>query len=280
MRPCPLCNSSVYKVFHQYQQFRLIQCDACRLIYQMDLDAGRQEQLIQDIYDANWVAMRDYYAVNTLREHASFSAMLLEMFARKKGKLLEIGSGTGEFLWLASGAGWQTKGLEPSLVACEYAKSRYGLELSNEMWDSKMADQEDRFEAIVFWHVLEHIADPVSFMKEIKRILAPEGRILFSLPNQHSLTNALQGVASPIFTETDHLFHYARDHIETLMHMCNYDIISIFSREEPARLENDLRLHPSGMPGLSEKEKIKMMIELQAGWYGHEIFCVAGHRHE
>lgn len=280
MQLCPLCKGEEHRIFHKYPQFTLIQCRTCQLIYQEELDAGRQDRLIQSIYDANWVAMRDHYAANTLREHASFSAMLLDMFTRKKGRLLEIGSGTGEFLWLAAAAGWQVHGVEPSAVACQYARSRYGLELSNAKWGPDIAHQGECFEAVVFWHVLEHIPDPVSFMSEMKRILAPEGRLMFSLPNVHSLTNALQGNASPIFTETDHLVHYAKEHIEALMQQCGYEIISIFSREEPARLESDLRLHSAGMPGMSENEKIKMMIGLQAGWNGHELFCIAGHRHE
>ncbi|NOU98946.1 class I SAM-dependent methyltransferase [Paenibacillus planticolens] len=263
-------------IFHSYANFTLMMCKSCQLIYQEQVDKVQQEQLIKDIYDSNWVAMRDLYAVNTLREHAAFSVLLLDMFFRKKGKLLEIGSGTGEFLWLAREAGWQVQGLEPSAVACEYANDRYGLNLRNELWELNLFEADEKFDAIVFWHVLEHIPSPVSFMEQVSTVLAPGGRILFSVPNQHSLTNALQGASSPLFTEEDHLFHYAKRHIEHLMSLSHLEIISLFSREEPARLENDLRIHPGTIPSLSEKEKIKMMIGLQAGWNGHEIFCVAG----
>ncbi|MGQ7888087.1 class I SAM-dependent methyltransferase [Paenibacillus sp. WC2504] len=255
-------------------------CESCQLIYQLQVDKVVPEQLIKDIYDRTWVAMRDIYATNTFKEHASFSVLLLDMFFNKKGKLLEVGSGTGEFLWLARETGWQVQGLEPSADACEYAKERYGLELRNEIWDSSLFEKEEKFDAIVFWHVLEHIPSPISFMKQVHSLLAPGGRVLFSVPNQHSLTNVLQGASSPLFIEEDHLIHYAKKHIEQLTALGGFEIISLFSREEPTRLEYDLRIHPMAIPGMSEKDKTRMMVGLQSNWHGHEIFCVAGVHHE
>ncbi|MEC0232528.1 class I SAM-dependent methyltransferase [Paenibacillus alba] len=283
MTSCPICEAAESKMYHRYPSFNLMKCSGCEVIYRESLESVQQDQLIMDIYDEKWVAMRDQYAVNTLREHASFNTMLLDMFVQKKGKLLEIGSGTGEFLWLAREAGWEVTGVEPSAVACEYANERYSLALHNEIWHEFIFEQGESFDAIVFWHVLEHIPNPKSFMKQVKCLLNPEGRVLFSLPNLHSLTNAILGTASPILVEEDHLCHYAKEHIEQLMDLSGYEIISLFSREEPARLERDLRLNPAVqgyLTNMRETEKIKMMIGLQAGWHGHEIFGIVGHRHE
>ncbi|OPH57488.1 hypothetical protein BC351_02880 [Paenibacillus ferrarius] len=283
MTSCPICEEAESKLYYRYPRFNLMKCSGCEVIYRESLESVQHDQLIRDIYDENWVAMRDRYAVNTLREHASFNTMLLDMFVQKKGKLLEIGSGTGEFLWLAREAGWEVTGVEPSAVACEYANHRYGLALHNEIWHESIFEQGESFDAIVFWHVLEHIPNPKSFLKQVKRLLKPEGRVLFSLPNLHSLTNAILGTASPILVEEDHLCHYAKEHIEQLMSLNGYDIISLFSREEPSRLERDLQLNPAVqgyLTNMRETEKIKMMIGLQAGWHGHEIFGIVGHRHE
>lgn len=280
MQPCPLCQANESMLFHSYDTFTLVMCKSCHLIYQLQVDNVQPEQLINHIYDSDWVAMRDIYAMNTFKEHASFSVLLLDMFFRKKGKLLEVGSGTGEFLWLAKETGWQVQGLEPSAVACEYAKERYGLELRNKLWELSLFEKEEKFDAIVFWHVLEHIPSPISFMKQVNSLLAPGGKVLFSLPNQHSLTNVLQGASSPLFIEEDHLIHYAKKHIEQLMALSDFEIISLFSREEPTRLEYDLRIHPVAVPNMSERDKTKMMVGLQSGWHGHEIFCVAEACHE
>lgn len=280
MQPCPLCQEKESMLFHSYETFTLVMCKSCQLIYRLQVDHVQQEQLIKNIYDSTWVAMRDIYAMNTFKEHASFGALLLEMFFRNKGKLLEVGSGTGEFLWLAKATGWQVEGIEPSAVACEYAKERYGLELRNERWEMSIFEEDEKFDAIVFWHVLEHIPSPISFMKQVNSLLTPGGRVLFSLPNQHSLTNVLQGFSSPLFVEEDHLIHYAKRHIEQLMALSDFEIISLFSREEPTRLEYDLRIHPAGIPNMTERDKTKMMVGLQSGWHGHEIYCVAEPCHE
>ncbi|GFZ87486.1 hypothetical protein GCM10008018_37120 [Paenibacillus marchantiophytorum] len=283
MESCPLCEAPKSVPYHSYPNFTLVRCSECDLIYRKQLSSIQTEQLIREIYDAEWVAMRDRYAIDTLREHASFGVLLLDMFSRQKGKLLEIGSGTGEFLWLARDAGWQVTGIEPSAVACEYAKERYDLNLRNELWTESLLEQGETFDAIVFWHVLEHISDPKSFLKQVKERLNPEGKVLFSVPNQHSLTNAMLGTSSPLLMEVDHLFHYGKEHLELLLSQCDYELVSLFSREEPSRLERDLQLNPliqSHLANMKEMNKIKMMISLQSGWHGHEIFGVAGHRHE
>lgn len=69
-------------------------------------------------------------------------------------------------------------------------------------------------------------------------------------------------------------------HLIYQLQVDNVEIISLFSREEPTRLEYDLRIHPVAVPDMTERDKTKMLVGLQSGWHGHEIFCVAGASHE
>lgn len=167
---CILCGPApAITVFHEYHSFTLIRCSNCGLIFRANIAEVDTTGLIADIYNTEWIAMREKYAQATYSDHALFNLMLLEMFSPEKGALLEFGSGTGEFLHAAENGGWRAVGIEPSQLSRAYAKYKYGVDLVKDEWkrtqDDDSAENPDlpRYDAVVFWHVLEHISDPFSF---------------------------------------------------------------------------------------------------------------------
>ncbi|WP_289142962.1 bifunctional 2-polyprenyl-6-hydroxyphenol methylase/3-demethylubiquinol 3-O-methyltransferase UbiG [uncultured Brevibacillus sp.] len=273
---CPLCHSAHIELFHEYPSFSLISCKDCDLVFQPHLDQFNAKEIVADIYDADWVAMRDQYAKKTFTEHAIFNILLLDMWCPAKGRLLEIGSGTGEMLYLAREAGWQVIGVEPSPESCVYAQERYGVQLIHSLWEASVLDEEQKgtFDAIVFWHVLEHISHPKQYLEELKEFLKPEGKIIFSVPNKESFTNNLLGFYSPLYTEKDHLFHYSRNNLFSLLRQGGWQILTIFSREETNRLETHLQ-KITGLTDFPVKDIMGLSVKLQSTFQGHEIFCIA-----
>ncbi|RKY83677.1 class I SAM-dependent methyltransferase, partial [candidate division KSB1 bacterium] len=43
------------------------------------------------------------------------------------------------------------------------------------------------FDLVMMWHVLEHIENPVLYLKEISRILKENGKLIIEVPNLDSL---------------------------------------------------------------------------------------------
>ena len=106
---------------------------------------------------------------------------LINDLQKEKGKLLDIGAGTGEFLMVAKENGWQTTGIEPSDKARNIALKK-GVFLAD-----SLADLEDHsFDVISMWHVLEHVPNLENQIKELKRLLKPTGTILIAVPNFNS----------------------------------------------------------------------------------------------
>jgi 2-polyprenyl-3-methyl-5-hydroxy-6-metoxy-1,4-benzoquinol methylase len=206
---CPLCGSQRCELFHDFRVFQLCKCRDCSVIFQpYGTDFELSEELIAAVYDENWVRMREQAEMKTLEEHADFNLALLRIFLAPTSNILEIGSGTGEFLYLANQSGFKITGIEPSANACKYVFNKYGIEMINSRANFKKIVFPDKFDAICFWHVLEHIPHPTKFLVELKELLNPGGFLLFSVPNQHSFTNEIHGFYSPLFQEIDHLFHY------------------------------------------------------------------------
>jgi len=99
--------------------------------------------------------------------------------------LLEIGCGTGEFLNFAQGSGHRVTGLDTSEQVAAYVSQCYGIDVRvATLSDSGLAPES--FDVVVAFHVLEHVADPVTLLAEMAGILRPNGMVYVRVPNMDS----------------------------------------------------------------------------------------------
>ncbi|MFC1658189.1 class I SAM-dependent methyltransferase [Candidatus Omnitrophota bacterium] len=104
---------------------------------------------------------------------------------RGDGRILDIGCGAGLHLWFLKNLGWEPWGAEISPQACQIAKSLDINVFCGELPRANFPAQ--YFDVIRMNHVLEHLHSPQIYLKEIKRILKPEGICLIRVPNARSL---------------------------------------------------------------------------------------------
>lgn len=275
---CPICDSPILAPRYAYPAFRLLECQSCKLLFRERGAGLPTTELIEAIYNQDWVQMRHQAAGETLHQHALYHTTLLTAVKPERGLLLEIGSGTGEFAYLARQAGWDVVAVEPSANSCQYAASQYGLELINGVWSDEMLPADLQFDAICFWHVLEHIAEPIEFLKGVAGRLAPEGLILLAVPNLNSFTNQVMEAESPLLSEPDHLCHYTAETLRLLLSKAGLEPVQLFTREEPTRLQQDVaawKARTGEQMALSVHERLGLLVRLQADGNGHELICVA-----
>lgn len=118
------------------------------------------------------------------------SIMWLE--ACEKGRLLDVGCGNGIFLGQMRQLGWEVAGVEPDEEAVSIARDNLGLEVFHgSLEDAKFED--GCFDAVTMNHVIEHLQDPVSLLKECRRVLKPGGKLIVVTPNTNSLGFRLFG---------------------------------------------------------------------------------------
>ncbi|MEC0233636.1 methyltransferase domain-containing protein [Paenibacillus kribbensis] len=288
---CQLCGSSEIGVFHRYEHFTLLGCGSCGLVFRNDVDRIQPEDMIAEIYNVKWVAMQDSAAASTYEEHALFGVMLLDMFSQGKGNLLEIGSGTGEFIHAALQSGWNAVGIEPSADSRAYAKDKYDVDLLPGYWNGKIETDDlpqepekteedtdlsldNQYEAVACWHVLEHIADPIAFLTDLREQLLPDGTLYITVPNKNSFTNEAYGAYSPLFTEENHLYHYSEHTLALLLAKSGLRPVALFTRQLSSGLDALLEAHPL-YGELDFTEQMGLLAKLQGEKRGHELCCVA-----
>jgi len=118
------------------------------------------------------------------REWAEGRIMWLN--SSEKGRLLDIGCGSGKFLCRMKGYGWNVIGIDPDPHAVKLAKERFGVETYRGALE-EMSFRPDTFDVITMNHVLEHLPDPLATLKKCKELLKHNGKLIIATPNIDSL---------------------------------------------------------------------------------------------
>ncbi len=194
---------------------------------------------------------------------------LINSHQSTKGSLLDIGAGTGDFLSVAKNNGWNITGIEPSDRAKAIAKNK-GVSFV-----SATSELENRsFDVITMWHVLEHVPDLDTQIKELKRLLKPTGTLLIAVPNFKSFDAQYYGKFWAAYDVPIHFWHFSKTAIQLL-----------FEKEE-MKLEKVLPMKFDSfyVSLLSEKYKSGKMnylkaffIGLQSNWNAKRDFEYSSH---
>jgi 2-polyprenyl-3-methyl-5-hydroxy-6-metoxy-1,4-benzoquinol methylase len=103
-----------------------------------------------------------------------------------RGKLLEIGCGSGMTLANLKNLGWDAEGIDFDSKAAESANLNFNLTVKSGSL-KEVNYEANKFDAILMSHVIEHIFDPINFLTECSRILKPGGKLVILTPNINSI---------------------------------------------------------------------------------------------
>ncbi len=136
---------------------------------------------------------------------------LLTRFQNKKGKLLDIGAGTGDFLNVAKSEKWEVLGVEPNENARKLAiDKKVNLVQTLDEVDHKS------FAVITMWHVLEHVHDLEGQLTFLKNNLNKDGVLFIAVPNFKSFDAEHYGKFWAAYDAPRHLWHFSQTSISKL----------------------------------------------------------------
>ncbi|GEM_PF-4263382 len=177
---CKSCNSNSLKiiakdVFSFGFTFDIVQCEKCKLRFRnIELDLEETQKIYSDNYFL--VEQKDYFFNQAdFKKKVFEERMKLVQKYSQKGDLLDLGSAVGVFLEVAKNFGWNETGIEISSLASAEAKNK-GLNSLNR--DFKNLDQLEKiFDVITLWDVVDHSEKPLELLKEVRKIVKPNGYI-------------------------------------------------------------------------------------------------------
>ncbi|GGD22328.1 methyltransferase [Flavobacterium orientale] len=147
---------------------------------------------------------------------------LVEFCSPEKGLVLDIGAGTGDFLAAAKANHWKTYGIEPNEKAKGISKGK-GLCIA----EDTAGFDDNFFDIITMWHVLEHVPNLEEKIAELKRIIKPTGTILIAVPNFKSFDAKYYGKYWAAYDVPRHLWHFSKNAVHELFSKQQLKVVDI-----------------------------------------------------
>jgi 2-polyprenyl-3-methyl-5-hydroxy-6-metoxy-1,4-benzoquinol methylase len=139
------------------------------------------------------------------------------------GSVLDVGCGRGVLLQEFRRRGWKVQGTELSEEAASYARQTLKIPVQIGSLET-LHFPTNHFDAVILWHVLEHVHNPQALLAEINRILKPDGVLLISVPNFGSFEARISKDKWFHLDVPRHITHFSETTVEEALNGNGFDV--------------------------------------------------------
>ncbi|GAA1996057.1 SAM-dependent methyltransferase [Nakamurella flavida] len=238
---CALCGIPG-RALYRLDPFGVVRCPTCRLVF---VSPRLTPEALQRLYDEP-----AYFEGGVYGDQGRLSpAMLLQrtwtagrlaLIAAQRpapARLLEIGSAYGLFLDAARAKGYEVSGVELSRTGAEHSRARFGLDVFCGQLEDAPTDEAD---VVCFWDTLEHVPDPLEFLRQVRSRLADDGVFALSVPYFSSLPARLLRTRWWTLKPEQHIWHYTPQTLSVLAARAGLVVTEVIT--SPVRPANVTRL--------------------------------------
>lgn len=241
-KECKVCKSNVTTINNKYN---LLQCTNCKLIFSKEIFSKDEfKKVYNELY--NDIESKRQYATHSIKEYNELlkgkvsigynRKRIIERNIKKKGKLLEIGSGIGLIgVYLKKYNDIDYLGIEIDKKTHEKAL-KLGVNSINGDF-SIMESLDLGYETVMMWEVLEHLQDLNLFLELVKKNIVKNGSLIFSVPNYNKRLNYnLKGFKKDEIFQSGppiHLNFFTAESIKNILKLYNFDINFIKEKRFP-----------------------------------------------
>lgn len=235
---CPVCGNTSHSLFlperfhaarvtelsfgsrkePEFMNFELVECTQCQLVYAKSVD---EKAILKAYADAAFDSpVEAEFAAMAYASHLS-----LHWSAPSGGHALEVGTGSGTFLSQLKRIGFdQVVGIEPSESAANAAMPDIRGNIRIEPF-TRDRFVDDQFDFACCFQTLEHVADPVTVVRDMTSLVKPGGAVALVVHDRSAWLNRLLGRFSPII-DIEHLQLYNARSLKVLASQCGLDVVS------------------------------------------------------
>lgn len=222
MNFCLICNSNKIIFFTSIKIYKYYLCADCNTL-QSKFNNDSQT------YSKKFRYLVNKKAESRLNSKADDILNFFKKHLSKQHSILDIGSGYGFFLNKAKKSFKAAIGIEPSFNLYEASIKKYNINVKNQDFKNYyILNKNNKFNAIVLIHVIEHIQKPKEFLKNILDLLKINGVLYIETPNKDSLLFQAEQTKYTFLTPPEHKFIFSRDSFKHLLNLDSNRFITYF----------------------------------------------------
>jgi SAM-dependent methyltransferase len=147
---------------------------------------------------------------------------------KRPGTLLDIGCGDGRFLSLMASRGWRVAGVDFDAQAVAHARELRKLDVQVGTAASHL-DSGRKYDVVTASHVIEHVPEPGTFLRQCRQLMNRGGRIILRTPNAESFGHRRYGKAWRGLEPPRHLQLFTLPALTTCAQQAGLRVVSGFT---------------------------------------------------
>jgi len=221
---CYLCGSTKCSRIHDNIRYDLpprpFRCDQCGFVF---LYPRMTPETEKEFYENTYRSVYDNQNAKSLWEASLPEAKrrvsrFMDLYSPDM-RLLEIGCASGYFLSEVKEHVKSVTGVELTKDFVKYARGR-GLDVRESL------DQipDNSCDLIFMFHVLEHIVDPIHFLKELKKKLPENGKLIIEVPNVEDVLVSVYKIKEHLdfYWEIAHNYYFSKHSLACVLDRAGY----------------------------------------------------------
>jgi 2-polyprenyl-3-methyl-5-hydroxy-6-metoxy-1,4-benzoquinol methylase len=288
---CPLgCSAATHRIVDtvwEAPEAAVYECAECSIVFVHPMMDESEER---SFYEADFAGyMKHRGAPGQTDPAANFEAnegeglrrlANLEPFLRPGMRVLELGSATGFLLDAVAHRGAASvTGVEPGSDYRAYANER-GIRTVADLAEV----ENERFDLILAYYVVEHLRDPISSLSRLSGLLDPGGLLAVEVPNVEDALVSFYRVAAfdRFYWQKAHCFNYSRRTLAMVLQRSGFDHVDAIP-EQRYDISNHVHWLTKGEPGgkgkythvFDERLNSEYARVLKEHWLCDTVFAVA-----
>lgn len=186
------------------------------------------------------------YQSGLYKDYVEASALKYETFRRRielirkyvdGSRLLDVGCASGFFIEMALKYGFDAYGVELSKQAIALAKPEVGGRITNGDVNLLHVRNEQKFDVVVAFDIIEHTHDPIKFLQDIRDVLSPQGWLVLTTPDTGHFLRYLMGSHWPMLQPLQHTYLFSKKAMQKALETAGFNKIHIQNADKTLTLE-------------------------------------------
>lgn len=233
---CNICNSRHFELVKselrddkiKFKVFRCLNCEHIQLLPRVT-EKEHRAFYNNNLQDRNRGKEIDFekLRLNNLFDTNRHVKLVTELCGDRHCRILDIGSGYGFFVNEIYNFGYvNVTGIEVSRERRAIAMENGTVKIIDFDLNKPNADI-GKFDVITLFHVLEHMADPIAFLKNIRNLLDTNGILICEVPNVKEMLLDICSGYNDFYWITAHLNYFSKKTLLECFKVAGYNNVDV-----------------------------------------------------